>query len=997
MNSISPERWNQIDAFFAEALDLPAEERRAFVEQACGDDLDLYRRVLALLDSEVISERVLGESVTEYAAPLLSGLQARFAADLADDLPENGRIGPYQVLHEIGRGGMGTVYAAERDDEHFRKRVALKLVKRGMDSAEILRRFRYERQILASLEHPNIARLYDGGVTGDGRPYLVMEYVGGRTIDRYCDDEELSIDQRLELFGSVCEAVRYAHRSLVVHRDLKPSNILVTEDGTVKLLDFGIAKLLSDEVAPLSAPVTQTGIRVMTLEYASPEQVRGAPVTTASDAYSLGIVLYELLTGHRPFELAGKAPAEAERAVLSGNPEAPSTAVTRAKVRRRRDGTTETVTPEKISSARRTRPDRLQRRLRGDLDTILLTALRKEPERRYGSAEAFLVDIKRHLAGLPITARPDTPWYRTTKFVRRHKVGVVAAVLVVLSTLAGLGTALWQAEQTRRERDTAQQIATFLEELFQSSDPFADDSERIDTLRIRDVLARGVTSVQHELTEQPPVQARLLNVIGNVYRNLGLYHEAMPLLTQALDGRHALYGRTHAEVAESQRDLASVHIALGGYAAADSLYRQAISTQRAILGADHPEVSESLLGLAEVLRLKGAYGDAEPYYRQAIDIRRSYYGDKHVVVAEGLSLMATMLWNKGDREAAEPLLREALDTYRVVLGPQHPSVIQTMGSLAGVLQHQGDFAGAEALLQEALTTSRSMLGPEHPRTVQTLHSLAVLYEDVSRYDDAELLLREILTIRRSRFGANHREVASALNELALVLRDKGEYDSAEPYAREALSIFRTVFGTAHPELATSMSILGSILMEKKELGEAESLFRTSLDMRRRILGVNHRDTGMGITHLAELLRSQGNYSESEALYREVLAREPDGDDHPGIAIVSGLLANVLQDAGRYAEAESAYRDALRRMEKALPAGHVRVARALVGLGLCLTALRRFEEAETHLLEAYAAFPREQKLDIQRVLRGLVELHVQWNKPSEAARYDLLLAEAHLSP
>ena len=364
MKDLSPDRWQQIDTLFAKALDRPADERSAFLRHACGNDPDLYRAVSQLLDEMDAAAHLLGESVTDFAAPLMPELEADLRAEDVADVSVDHRIGPYRIVGPIGRGGMGTVYLAERADDQYRQQVALKLVRKGMDTQEIVHRFRYERQILASLEHPGIARLYDGGVSADGRPYLVMEYVDGQPIDVYCDAHRLSVEARLELFEAVCEAVQYAHRNTVVHRDLKPSNILVTDEGRVKLLDFGIAKLVAEVPTAPAAPQTRTGWRVMTPEYAAPEQVRGAPVTTATDVYALGGVLYELLTGRRPLDTTGRSAAEVEAAVLEQVPDRPSVVVLQPITHQHRDGTpAETVAPETVSAARDTTSARLRRRL----------------------------------------------------------------------------------------------------------------------------------------------------------------------------------------------------------------------------------------------------------------------------------------------------------------------------------------------------------------------------------------------------------------------------------------------------------------------------------------------------------------------------------------------------------------------------------------------------------------------------------------------------------
>src|SRR5690606_8890662 len=473
------------------------------------------------------AEAELGESLTDYAETVLAELAGEASGEPHDSaLPLGGRVGAYRLVEEIGRGGMGTVYLAERDDAEFEKRVALKLVKRGMDTDDILLRFRYERQILASLEHPSIARLYDGGAAPDGRPYLVMEYIEGEPITRYAERHQLGIEERLRLFVGVCGAVAFAHRNLVVHRDIKPSNILIGSDGSPKLLDFGIARLL-DPAAPDAMPLTRTGLRLLTPEYASSEQRLGQPATTATDVYALGLVLYELLAGTR---------ADPERL------HRPSTVATREDVRRR---------------------------LRGDLDTIVLRALADDPERRYASADQLGDDIERHLGGLPVHARGDSVGYRTGRFVRRHRVAVAAAALVVLSLVTGLGAAVVQAERAAGERDVAQQeraraeqISTFVLDLFSASDPLAADGG--DTLRVRQLVDRSVDRVRAELATQPQLQAQMLITLGRVYRNLGLYGRGEELLVEALDVARAdpALAREQAEATASLADLAQRRIDL---------------------------------------------------------------------------------------------------------------------------------------------------------------------------------------------------------------------------------------------------------------------------------------------------------------------------------------------------------------------------------------------------------------------------------------------------
>ncbi|HMB89835.1 MAG TPA: serine/threonine-protein kinase, partial [Rhodothermales bacterium] len=453
---------DRFERLFKAAQMHPPGERTAFLDAACADDPTLRQELESLLaaDDEAEAEAFMGTP----AASLTGGFSEGVAASPSHDTLIGQQVGAYMVRRRLGSGGMGDVYLAERS-KPFRSYVAIKIIRRGMDTREVLLRFEMERQILAALNHSHIARLLDGGMTDDGLPYFAMEYVEGEPITAYCDKNRLNVEERLHLFQVVCQAVQFAHQNLIIHRDLKPSNILVTKEGTVKLLDFGIAKLLNPGMSPVTMPVTRTELRLMTPEYASPEQVRGEPLTTASDEYSLGVILYELLTGHRPYRLTQRTQAEIIEAVCQQDPERPSTRVTKTEQIRRADGTTEEITPETVGSLRAVPVERLRRRLKGDLDNIVLMALRKEPDRRYESAAALGQDLERYLAGQPVMAHRDTRSYRLRKFVQRHRVAVVAGIVVLVSLVGGLGTTLWQASEARQERDRAQIEAQKAEEV----------------------------------------------------------------------------------------------------------------------------------------------------------------------------------------------------------------------------------------------------------------------------------------------------------------------------------------------------------------------------------------------------------------------------------------------------------------------------------------------------------------------------------------------------
>lgn len=525
----SQEQWRALKAIFTAAVELPPDRRAAFVKEACEGDETLLRLVHRMLAAH--------ETAGDFLEPATLNLRQIFDAATAADERVGTSIGPYRLQRLIGRGGMGLVYLAVREDEAFRKRCALKIVKRGMDTDEIIRRFQNERQTLAALDHPYIARLYDGGTTEDGLPYFVMEYVEGLPIDEYCDVHRLPIEARLRLFCKVCEAVHYAHQNLIVHRDIKPGNILVTENGEPRLLDFGIAKLLRPELTAQSIRFTRSHMHLMTPEYASPEQIRGLPITTASDVYSLGVVLYELLTGHRPYELATRSPSEIERVVCETEPQPPSVVVTRPAVIYRPDGGFRQISPETLSYLRELPPARLRRRLSGDLDAILLTSLRKEPRRRYASAEQFAADIDRHLRGVPILARRDESWYRFGKFVRRHWRGVTAMLAILLFLGSGLVLLSRQAKVIARERDRARlqarkakAVREFMQAMIAAADPLRSGA----ALTVADVLKHSGEQAQQELAGQPEIQAAVFMTLGQTHTSLGQYEQADWYLSRSL-------------------------------------------------------------------------------------------------------------------------------------------------------------------------------------------------------------------------------------------------------------------------------------------------------------------------------------------------------------------------------------------------------------------------------------------------------------------------------
>ena len=862
MEDLTPERWAQLEGLLGKAMKLPRQERSVFLHRACTKDPALRADIETLLVADAEAGSFLEEPAHDYAATLLSELWHEVHAETE---PPGTRVGPYQIVREIGRGGMGQVFLAERADGQFAQQAALKLIKRGMVSEAVRHRFLDERQILAQLGHANIARLLDGGVSDEGRSYFVMEYIDGEPITAYCDRHRLPVEERLQLFVQGCEAVQYAHQNLVVHCDLKPSNMLVQQDGQVKLLDFGIARVLSatNELEQKAQP--PTSMPVLTPEYAAPEQVRGTTVTTATDTYALGVLLYELLTAHRPYRITGYGPEELERVICQTQPERPSLAVGRT---REQHDEAASLSPEAISQARSTSPEGLRRQLKGDLDMIVLKALRKEPEHRYQSTREFLEDIKRHLAGLPVQAQPDTIRYRAKKFVRRHRWGVLTAVMLAMLIVGFAVTMAMQQAQTALERDRAQQeaekltvVKNFLIGLFEASNP--DNVEPRD-ITARELLSRGKEQIE-ALEEQPAIQAEMLHELGIVYRQMGLYNEAQPLLERSLALRHRLYGAVHLDVAASQNDLAWLMDRQGAYDTADSLYRQALTIRQTLLGSPHPSIAATLNDRGLLLYKKGHYDEAEQFHRQALTMRRNLLSADHEEVATSLNNLGLLLIQIRAYDEAEQHLREALAIRRKRLAPEHPSLVASLNNLGGLLREKKAYDEAEALYREALELSRKLLGPDHPNIATFLHNLGSLLFYKEDYDGAEQFLREALAMRQQRLGSSHPEVAFTLSWIARLLQKKENYDEAEAVYREALTMYRAVLGPEHAIVAMGLNDLGDLMLEQNRPAEALPLLREALAIRQVKYGETDPRTAKAKRSLGSSLAALTRYDEAEAL------------------------------------------------------------------------------------------------------------------------------------
>jgi serine/threonine-protein kinase len=856
---MDPERWRRVRELVEQFRGEPPSDRDTALDAVCAGDEGLAAEVRSLLDS------------VESAGALIDSVVSRAVATLAEDAVAGRRVGPYRIVRELGHGGMGAVYLAERADGEFEQQVALKLIRPGLDTEHFLRRFRAERQILASLQHPHIARLLDGGIDDGGQPYFAMEYVEGESIDRYCRRHELPIDERLALFQDACRAVSHAHANLVIHRDLKPAHILVTADRQVRLLDFGIARMLSEEGED-AAGLTQVGIQALTPEYASPEQVRGEAVSTSTDVYSLGVILYELLTGDRPYHFDVRTPAEIERVICERQPEKPSTRAGQSWVGR--------VAPAEGPLRRPPRDEGLQlrRRLRGDLDVICLKALQKDAARRYPSVEALSEDIRRNLAGLPVLARPDSAGYRLGKFVTRHRVGVgvAAAVLIAFVSLAGYHTIRLAGERDRArlEADKAEQVATFLRNLFEVSDPSESKGR---TITARELLDAGAERIERELRGQPDVRASMLLVMGDVYRTLGLHDQARTLLAESLEEHRKLYGPEDERVAESMAALGSVLQDAGDFAAAEPLFRDSLAMRQRLLGPRHELVGESLELLAFLRETRGDVDEAERLNREAVAIHRGLFPPGDLRIAHSVAELAGLLRRTQRGEEAEPLLREALAAQVKVLGPDDLTVASTKRNLAALLRDRGAFDEAETLLREVVDTRRRILGDTHPEFGVALNSLALLLDRKGDVEGAIRTYREFLTVlEQVHAGRPHPDVAAAYNNLAGSLRVAGRLDDAVEMYRRSIRAVDAVLAPDHANRAFARQGLAVTYIDEGQFAAAEPLLREALSIRRKGLTPGHRYIGDTLVELGVCLTGLKRYGEAEAALREALALFSDG-------------------------------------------------------------------------------------------------------------------------
>ncbi|MGQ0702696.1 MAG: protein kinase domain-containing protein [Gemmatimonadales bacterium] len=795
---MDPTRWQQVESICFAALEKTGAERRAYLDQACAGDAELRREVDSLLASLEAKPDFLVRPMVD-----LSGF-AESSPNPAEPLPE--RIGPYRLLRRVGRGGMGEVYLALRETEDLQQKVALKVIRRGMDTEDVLNRFRLERRILATLHHPNIAQFLDAAATPDGRPYFVMEYVEGLPLDEYCDGRRMPVAERLRLFRVICAAVQHAHQNLVIHRDIKPRNIVVTEDGVPKLLDFGIGKVIAPTEALSPGTETRTNVRVLTPEYAAPEQIAARAITTATDVYGLGVLLYELLTGRHPYSTGSESQADIERAVLEAMPSRPSEVV---------------GTPE-ASARRNTDPAELRRTLAGDLDTIVLKAIRKEPERRYPSAAALADDIQRYLDGLPVSARPDTFGYRARKFVRRNAAWVATGATVFLAlaattvvTLVQSGRVARESARVASERDKALEVRSFLMEMFGATGAGRAVGDTVTARRLLDLQA---ASLDQAYADRPELKAEMMEVLADGYDRLGLYQVAEPLARQSLELRRRMLRADHPDLATSLNLFGWVTHELGRYADAEPLLREAVAIRRAGGPERRRDLSRSLNDLGVVLNARRNWPAANSVLAEALAIRREEFGDEHRSVGVTANNLAAAYYFQKRFDEAIATQDLALRALQKAVGPEHQRTIVALSNLAAFKGAKGDWQAPVVAYRDLLERQTRLQGPDHPRTIFGIMQLATALLNAGRPKndramliESEALFRDVIERYSSTLSPTYPELGTAWHGLARVDLALGKNREALEAARRAVGILRSTQGDTARSTIAAQRLVDSLM------------------------------------------------------------------------------------------------------------------------------------------------------------------------------------------
>jgi non-specific serine/threonine protein kinase/serine/threonine-protein kinase len=941
-----------VERLYQLVVDLPSAERQAALKQHCGGDEEIHAEVLTLL---------------EHYREARSAFMTRpiFAGARGFEVEE--RIGPYRPRDVLGEGGMGVVYLASQS-EPLQRDVALKVLKLGMDSSEVLRRFDAERQALALMDHPNIARVYDAGTTEQGRPYFAMEYVPGLPITDFCDNQRLAIADRLRLFVNVCGAVQHAHQKGVIHRDLKPSNVLVAvKDGVPipKVIDFGVAKAIGPQLTEQSIH-TRIGQLIGTPDYMSPEQadLRLEDVDTRTDVYSLGVLLYEMLTSelpHDPTALRREGLAEMLDTIRTTVPPRPSARV-------RSLGGRAVV----VATDRSTQTGPLVRRLQTDLDWIVLKAIEKDRSRRYGSPYELADDLRRHLSDQPVQARPPTLGYRTGKFVRRHTLGVGVAAVGLSLLVAFVAALVVQNQRIVRERDRANRqaavalgVTDYLTDLFRVSDP----SQRGSQVTAREIMEQGALRLDRDLAEEPIVHARLQTTLGEVYTNLALYPRAEEFLTEASRRLTELLGAESEEALAAASALGRLHLLQGRFAEAESVLTSTLEVERRVLGEEHELTLETLQNVGKLAFELRRLPESERVLKRVVETRERTLGRTHPKTMLALSDLGLVLWADSRLEEAESIFREVVEHHRTEFGEGHMNTLLALSSLANVYVEQGRLDEAVSLLEETYDALREELGDEHPSTLMVGGNLAVTLGETGEIERALALMEGLMPVDRRVLGNEHPLTLAALNGLAGLLSSAGRIDEAEPLYREALEGKRRTVGDEHLETITASGNLATNFVHQGRIEEAEPMLAENVRTSRRLLPANHPVLASRIANLGVVKRNLGRYAEADSLLREALEirRATLGEDHPSTLTSFASLGRTRQLMGDAESAEEFLRRAAEGRVRALGVAHPSASRSTRALASFYADEGRWDEAEEVLGTLLAAQSRELGADDPRTV------------------------------